>query len=355
MENVMNQIKRKRRLSPLEAAVIGNILYIVLVLIFKNVFDAIRSDSFDYLFSSVQFIAVAIFWITLFSICFKSIGGNEKPKTFKYVFFSLVPIMLLTTALTLVSSIMPGQDTSSIWNQFALLAAPTIFWYLPYGLIYQLIGSETSIFVFFAIALAFTIAFQVIGIILGRILGRKYWEETKAEDQRDLEYALESKKEKKKSRKKSKLPKYGSIGMEGLSNEQINEGFTPRDTDDMIMTEVIFDDAYSEQTREKRDKSETGLFQKVSTTDHDSRLTAERISEIEAMRIQPAAIPQLDTDVPETQEKSKWQVPEPVSLADLNKGLNNQPETEDKSFLMETSAVRIISEEDIEEYYRNKK
>ena len=143
----MNQIKRKRRLSALEAAVLGNILYIVIVLIFKNVFDLIRTSDFNYLFNGIQLLTVGAFWITLFAICFKNISGNEKPKAFRYVLYSLVPIIVLTATLTVVSIMFPGQDTNSIWNQFAFIAAPTIFWYLPYGLIYQLIGGETSIFI----------------------------------------------------------------------------------------------------------------------------------------------------------------------------------------------------------------
>lgn len=35
----MNQIIKKRRLSPLETSIAGNVIYILLVLVFKNVFD----------------------------------------------------------------------------------------------------------------------------------------------------------------------------------------------------------------------------------------------------------------------------------------------------------------------------
>lgn len=98
-----NQIKRKRRLSALEAAVLGNILYIVIVLIFKNVFDLIRTSDFNYLFNGIQLLTVGAFWITLFAICFKNISGNEKPKAFRYVLYSLVPIIVLTATLTVVS------------------------------------------------------------------------------------------------------------------------------------------------------------------------------------------------------------------------------------------------------------
>jgi len=360
----MNQIKRKRRLSALEAAVLGNILYIVIVLIFKNVFDVIRTSDFNYLFNGIQLLTIGVFWITLFAICFKSISGNEKPKAFRYVLYSLIPIIVLTVTLTVVSSMFPGQDTNSIWNQFAFIAAPTIFWYLPYGLIYQLIGSEISVFAFFGIALAFTIAFQVIGIVLGRVLGRKYWEETKAEDQRDLEYDLETKKEKKKPRKKSRMPKRESIGLDGLSNEQINEGFTPKAPETMNMTEVIIDDTYAttERTNYKkprRTKSETGLFETIDPGGAESIFSTEKVQPSYEAEIKPAAIPEMATDIANTKAQSEtvgdWNLSHPIDLENLNKGLNQHEETDDKSFLMETSAVRIINEEDIEEYYRNKK
>jgi len=360
----MNQIKRKRRLSALEAAVLGNILYIVLVLIFKNIFDLIRSNDFNYLFNGIQLLTVGLFWMTLFAVCFKNISGNEKPKTFKYVFYSLIPIIVLTATLTIVATMNPGQDTNSIWNQFAFIAAPTIFWYLPYGLIYQLIGNEISIFVLFGIGLVLTIVFQVIGIVLGRILGRKYWEETRAEDQRDLEYDREAKKDKKKSRKKSRMPKRESIGLEGLSNEQINEGFTPKDSEIMSMTEVILDDSYvaPERTNYKkprRGKSETGLFETIDPIAEERLFSAEKVLPSYEAEIKPAAIPEISSSTASSKVQADtigdWNQSHPIELENLNKGLNQHEETDDKSFLMETSAVRIINEEDIEEYYRNKK
>lgn len=360
----MNQIKRKRRLSALEAAVLGNILYIVIVLIFKNVFDLIRTSDFNYLFNGIQLLTVGAFWITLFAICFKNISGNEKPKAFRYVLYSLIPIIVLTATLTVVSIMFPGQDTNSIWNQFAFIAAPTIFWYLPYGLIYQLIGGETSIFILFGIGLLLTIAFQVFGIVLGRILGRKYWEETKAEDQRDLEYDLETKKEKKKPRKKSRMPKRESIGLEGLSDEQINEGFTPKTPETMNMTEVILDDAFVETERTnykkpRRSKSETGLFETIDLATEEKIFSSEKVQPSFEADIKPAAIPEIIIEAASSKAQSEtagdWKVSRPIEVEKLNQGLNQHEETNDKSFLMETSAVRIINEEDIEEYYRNKK
>lgn len=356
----MNQIKRKRRLSALEAAVLGNILYIVIVLIFKNVFDLIRTSDFNYLFNGIQLLTIGVFWVTLFTICFKNISGNEKPKTFRYVIYSLIPIVVLTGTLTVVSTMFPGQDTNSIWNQFAFIAAPTIFWYLPYGLIYQVIGNEISIFVFFGIGLILTILFQIMGIILGRVLGRRYWQETKDEDQRDLEYELETKKEKKKTRKKPRVPRRESIGLEGLSNEQINEGFTPKEPETMNMTEVIIDDTYvaPERTNYKkprRGKSEAGIFEKMDPLGEEKLFNSEKVQSSYETEIKPAAMPEIATDRSQSETVGDWNQSHPIEMENLSKGLNQHEETEDKSFLMETSAVRIINEEDIEEYYRNKK
>ena len=352
----MNQIKRKRRLSPLEAAVLGNILYLVIVLIYKSVFDVVRTDSFDYLFNGVQLLTIGIFWIALFVICFKNISGNEKPRVFKYIFFSLMPIVVLTASLTLVSLFAPGQDTMSVWNQFAFLAAPTIFWYLPFGLIYQLVGSSISIFAFFGISLIFTVVFQIIGVVLGRIMGHKYLEETKVEDTAaEASKELSSKKEKKKTRKKSKLPQRESIGIDGFSEEMINEGFTP--DEGVNMTEVIINDKTGGRKPDRQPlKSETGLFERVVPFDEQLAVASDQADN----SIEPAKIPSIITEkTVETVEKETaaddWKVSEPMTLDQAQEKLKKHEESNDKSFLKETSAIRIINEEDIEEYYRNKK
>ena len=352
----MNQIKRKRRLSPLEAAVLGNTLYLVIVLIYKSVFDVVRTDAFNYLFNGIQLLTIGIFWIVLFMICFKNISGNEKPRTFKYIFFSLIPIVVLTASLTLVALLVPGQDTVNIWNQFAFLAAPTIFWYLPFGLIYQLVGSSISIFAFIGIALLFTVAFQVIGIVLGRLMGHKYLQETRIEDTavaaKEVSAKKEPKKDKKKAKKKGKLPERSSIGIDGFSDEMINEGFTP--DEGVNMTEVIINDEVSGRRNERKPlKSETGLFERIAAADQQPVRPNEEI----VKSIEPAKMPEVVAEKSGEAEKAAddWKLSEPMTLDQAQEKLSKHQESTDKSFLKETSAIRIINEEDIEEYYRNKK
>jgi hypothetical protein len=268
----------------------------------------------------------------------------------------LIPIVVLTVSLTLVSLFAPGQDTMNVWNQFAFLAAPTIFWYLPFGLIYQLVGNSISIFAFFGISLIFTVVFQIIGVVLGRIIGHKYLEETKVEDTAvAASKELNSKKEKKKSRKKSKLPQRASIGIDGFSDEMINEGFTP--DEGVNMTEVIINDKIGGRKPDRQPlKSETGLFERVISLDEQLAVTSDKVDNT----IEPAKIPEIITEkANETVEKEtaadNWKVTEPMTLEQAQEKLKKHEESNDKSFLKETSAIRIINEEDIEEYYRNKK
>ena len=160
------------------------------------------------------------------------------------------------------------------------------------------------------------------------------------------------------------MPKRESIGLEGLSNEQINEGFTPKASETMSMTEGILDDAYAETERTnyrkpRRGKSETGLFEEIDPIPDEKIFSTEKAQPAYEAEIKPAAMPEITIDTVNGKSQSEtvddWNRTHPIDLENLNKGLKEHEETDDKSFLMETSAVRIINEEDIEEYYRNKK
>ncbi|WKY47741.1 hypothetical protein Q5O24_15555 [Eubacteriaceae bacterium ES3] len=333
----MNQIKRKRRLSPLETSVFGNVIYILIVLLFKNVFDVFHGDEFNYFLSGLELVIVALFWIGLFAVSFKNIYAGEKKRYVAYVFYALLPILLLTAAVTVVTIFIPGQDTSSIWNQFTFLAAPTIFWYLPFGLIYQVLNGSITIFTHFAISLLLTLLFQVIGILVGRLLGRKYWLESSAE----MDTMQEPQSTPRSGRrKKSKVKSREVIGMEGISDEIMNENFVPEKPE--IMTEVIIEDQDRAKAPRKTRRTEASSRREVPIQEKVMDDTAV-IFEHQEMP-EPAKIPILeDAD----------QVAGDARISD--EIISKNQEDDDKSFLMETSQIRVISDEDIEEYYRTKK
>ena len=338
----MNQIIKKRRLSPLETSIFGNVIYILLVLIFKNIFDAIGSSRFNYSISALQLAVVGLFWIGLFAISFKNIYAGEKKRYFSYVFYALMPILILTAVVTVVTIFVPGETTGVIWNQFTFLAAPTIFWYLPYGIIYQLTGASITIFVLFGIGLAMTILFQIIGIVIGRFLGKKYWIETK-EEIKESETILE-RKEKVKRRRRQPNKQREFIGTDKLSDEITSESFKPGKPE--YMTRVIIDDS-NENKQDILTRDQKGrLFQKVSA----ERLEIEKevVENLELELPKSALIANLeDADQPGANIRI---TEESIRQSDKRK---EQEET-DKSFLMETSQIKIIDEKDIEAYYKDK-
>ena len=373
----MNQIKRKRRLTAIETAVLGNIVYLIIVIIFKSTFDFIgRTSGFNYLYNGIELGVIALFWIIIFGRNFKNIYAGEKSQTFKYILFMLFPIVILTVAVTLVSLLWPGQDANSIWNQFAFLAAPTIFWYLPYGLIYQLIGSYVSIFVFFGIALGVTVLFQITGVLIGRRMGRKYQEETLVEAAEEKHLVPRSQKVRKKWDGKGKKPQKVSIGMERLSEEVISEGFRPGEQERVTMTEVkigdtapqqesvvskVFDEAIvspeaikSESVSNKETIAQKDKFESVEIISTEKTII-ENQSMPEAIE---SPVVNEKTEAVNTLEKTlseEWKQTHTEDPEKTVKKQNKHKETEDKSFLKETSQIRIINEDDIEEYYRNKK
>ncbi|MBK5244041.1 MAG: UbiA prenyltransferase family protein [Eubacteriaceae bacterium] len=373
----MNQIKRKRRLTAIEAAVLGNILYLIIVIIFKSVFNIVgRTSGFNYLFNGIELAVVGLFWIILFARSFKNIYAGEKPRYIKYIFFTLIPIIILTVALTLVSMLWPGQDTNSIWNQFTFLAAPTIFWYLPYGLIYQLIGHYVSIYVFFGIALGVTVLFQMIGIVAGQRMGKKYREETRAEEAEEKLNVSKSQKTKRRWDGKGKKPQNVSIGMERLSEEMVSEGFKPGEQNSMMMTEVMIKDAPQQEdsviskifdeeiakpeanksgsvsikkTINQEDKSQSVELSSTQKVAFENQPTAETVEHSANQEVTG------ETTILEKTLSVEWKLTHPDDEEKIEEEKPSPKETGDKSFLKETSQIRIINEDDIEEYYRNKK
>ncbi|MGV8905365.1 MAG: hypothetical protein ACOH15_02065 [Acetobacterium sp.] len=371
----MNQIKRKRRLTALEAAVLGNILYLMIVIIFKSVFDIIgRTGGFNYLYNGIELGVVGLFWIIVFGRSFKNIYPGDKPHYFKYMFFSLIPIVVLTIGLTLVSLLWPGQDTNSTWNQFAFLAAPTIFWYLPYGLIYQLIGSYISIYVFFGIALGVTILFQILGILVGRRVGRKYREETIVEAEVEKDSVSKSENETKRWDGKGKKPQKVSIGMERLAEKIVTKSVKQGDRESVLIGDSIREDEaviskiFDEEMLKKgvTDTQAIAFKEKISQVDKSEsveltstqKITFENQQKTEDPENSAIKDEQNENEEVTTLEKTlsvEWKLTHPVPPEKIDEVQRRPEESGDKSFLKETSQIRIINEDDIEEYYRNKK
>lgn len=169
-----NNYHIKKRMSPIETALLGNLIYIVLVLILKNVLDLIGNDgNYKLWFGAIELVITAGYWIILNWFLFRNPASHQDGSYAKYIFFSLLPILVFTIIATVVIYTAPGTNFTSAWNEFTFLVAPTIFWFLPYGLIYHFIGSALPIVVYFGICLVLVVIFQSIGIAMGSGRRRK--------------------------------------------------------------------------------------------------------------------------------------------------------------------------------------
>lgn len=163
-----NNYHIKKRMSPIETALIGNLIYVVLVLIFKGILDLMGNDgNYGIVFGAVEFVLTAAYWIGLNWFLFRNPASHQDGSYGRYVLFSLLPILVFTIISSVVIYTAPGTEFTSAWNQFTFLVAPTIFWYLPFGIIYNFIGSYLPIVAYFGLCLLMVIIFQVIGISLG--------------------------------------------------------------------------------------------------------------------------------------------------------------------------------------------
>jgi len=215
-----------------------------------------------------------------------------------------------------------------------------------------------SIFVFFGVALGITILFQISGMVIGRLLGRKYREETVEQAGEEKQADSKARIEKTKWKRKDKKQPQTSIGMERLSDETVHEGFRPVERESVMMTEVIIED------------EPVGSYApKVTIEDaFGGGLLGHEAVKSESLFIKesPQEKPVSDETKPENGAElesrllEEWKLTHPDEMeADQKevdqKEANQTKETDDKSFFMETSKIKIIDENDIEEYYRNKK
>ncbi|MEG0377788.1 MAG: hypothetical protein RR614_04840 [Eubacterium sp.] len=165
--NQNNYLIRKR-MGYIEAALLGNLIYIVLVLLFKKIFDMMgNTGNYNIILGTVFFVVISAYLIGFNWFVFRNTTEKKGGYYNKYIACAMLPIFVLTLAACTVITVMPGDGFGTIWSQFAFLVAPMLFWYLPFGLVFHFIGNFLPIIVFFIICFAYIIILQMIGIALG--------------------------------------------------------------------------------------------------------------------------------------------------------------------------------------------
>lgn len=178
-----NMYRLKRRMTPIESALAANLFYIIIVLIFKKLTDLTASgDSYNYFLGAVELIVTAVFWIGYNWVIFRRASHKKQGSYAGYIILTMLPIFVASVMMTLAIYLMPGTTFGRAWNEFTFLVAPTVFWYMPFGILYAFIGKSLPMIVFVFICFILVIVFQIIGIAIGSKQRQHMREEAEREE-----------------------------------------------------------------------------------------------------------------------------------------------------------------------------
>lgn len=177
-------IRNKKRMGAIQAALLSNLFYLVLGLLLNTAQGFVMqlsggNSNATMVMQGVSLVLAVAFWIVCFWFAFRNLGEKIQEPLIKYIVLTMLPIVLFTVASSLIIHF-AGGGFSQAWNSFAFVIAPTLFWYLPFGLVYTLVPSPVPITVFFALILILIVVFQLLGYGAGQGRRKRLKEEEKA-------------------------------------------------------------------------------------------------------------------------------------------------------------------------------
>ena len=277
----MNNFYLKRRLTPMGAALLGNFIYLIVCVIMQQILKPSNMAGNDYniIIGIIEFAVVVGFWVLFYYLTFRRHISAHGSPYWQYILFSILPIFLITVAGGILLYLFPVNDFASIWNEFSFLMAPMLFYYIPFGLLFKVIGSSIPFMAFLGICLVIMMLAQVLGIALG------------GNNRKQLAVKLE------KEAQKAALAHQEMV--ERLEKEKLiqaetrlkNEAYRTKSSrdpfaDDRDDTQVIYTEAFSvitdemiEQAQQQKPTKETvdNTFKKASqTTDIFTKVNREK-------------------------------------------------------------------------------
>ena len=160
--------RAKRKRSALINALIANFLNIVIIAIFKLIINLIGPGNYNIPFGIIQLVLITAFWIGFNYYQFKDAGEENTGDYGFYLLMCMIPTLFFTLLAILFSSINIGTSFGSTWNALTFAVAPALFLYIPYGIIYRLIGTYLPLAVFMLICIVFICVAQFIGYQIGK-------------------------------------------------------------------------------------------------------------------------------------------------------------------------------------------
>lgn len=165
-------LQNKKRISAIQGSLVSILLYLILVLLLNTVQRNIPTAG-QMAVEAISLALACIYWVAAYYIIFRNPGEEGQEKPIKYIVLTLLPIGFFTLASAFIVHF-AGGDFSQSWNSFSFVVAPTLFWYLPFGLIYSLLaGTALPFFVFCPLMLVVMIGLQLLGYALGNARRKK--------------------------------------------------------------------------------------------------------------------------------------------------------------------------------------
>jgi branched-subunit amino acid transport protein AzlD len=164
-------VRLRHRLNSLSTALLANVLNLLIILILKGILDVgFKSNGhYNMGYGVVQLAVIVTFWLYITYAAFKSSSDVDDNQVFgKYLLYSLLP-MLIMTVLTTIIMIKGHTGIRFIksWNAFTFVVSPTLYLFLPFGVLSVWFGSRVPAIAFFYICIGIIAAAQIVGYAIG--------------------------------------------------------------------------------------------------------------------------------------------------------------------------------------------
>ena len=161
--------RNRRKINAINTALAANFSYIVIVLIFKGIFDALglgNAGSYNLIFGGIEFVVVSVFLIAFNWVSFKDASLESNGTYGRFLLLEMIPIGMMTLATIVLTYVGTNGSFNADWNVATFIVAPTLFWYLPFGIIFNF-ASMIPLAAFMAICLVYMVGLQFIGFAIG--------------------------------------------------------------------------------------------------------------------------------------------------------------------------------------------
>jgi branched-subunit amino acid transport protein AzlD len=164
-------VRLRHLLNSLSTALLANVMNLLIILILKGILDVgVKPNGhYNMVYGVVQLAVIVGFWLYVTYAAFKSSSDVDDNQVFgKYLIYSLLP-MLIMTALTTIIMIKGHTGIRFIksWNAFTFVVSPTLYLFLPFGVLSVWFGSRVPAIAFFYICIGIIAAAQVVGYAIG--------------------------------------------------------------------------------------------------------------------------------------------------------------------------------------------